>query len=86
MPIKEIRVVRRGVSRQEYAEYFAGLGMQVEPGRFQGPGWEVVVGEERQAKLHVCVFQEVEIIFRAEDGFVQELVAAFRLKFMRAGA
>ncbi|EEG78738.1 hypothetical protein [Dethiobacter alkaliphilus] len=82
---KEIKLLRRGVPRQEYLDYFLALGKEVEPGRIVGPDWEVVVGQEREAKILNCFIEESEVIFRGEEDVVNELINDFRLKFLRAG-
>lgn len=86
MAHKETRLIRRGVPRKEYLDYFLTLGEQAEPGRFIGVNWEVVVGEEREGKiLTTCCIVEAEIIFRGEEDVIKAMIDAFRLKFLRAG-
>lgn len=86
MAQKEMKLIRRGVPRREYIAYFQSLGQEQESSRFTGPGWEVVLGEERQVELLRCLVQEVEIVFRAEEELIEQMVQAFRKQFMRAGA
>jgi hypothetical protein len=84
---EEVTLIRRGVARWEYIAYFQALGTEVEPGRFTGPDWEVQVGEERQVTvLRSWSMLEVPITFRGESDRVKQLVDAFRMQFLRAGA
>lgn len=82
----EIRMVRRGVRREEYLSYFQALGgVETEPGHFTFPDWDVTVSEERQAALFAHFISEVDIVFRGPERMLPDIVAAFRLRFLRAG-
>lgn len=82
----EIRVVRRGVPREEYLTYFKSLGgVETEPGHFAFPDWDVTVSEERHAALFTHTISEVDVVFYGAVEKLPEIVAAFRLRFLRAG-
>jgi hypothetical protein len=84
---EEIRLIRRGVPRREYIEYFQSLGKEAAPGHFSGPNWEVILSDERSITvMAACCVLETELVFRGEAERVRQMVDAFRLKFMRAGA
>ena len=82
---KEIRLIRRGVPRQEYLDYFLSVGSEISPGHFLGKQWTVTVGEEREVKVLNCSIAEAEVIFRGEENVIRQLIDDFRLKFLRAG-
>lgn len=83
--MKEMRIIRRGIPREEYLEYFRNLASkEVEEGLFVGSDWEVLVDKPRDIKMFGQAMKEVDIVFRAEETLVDQMVAAFRLQFMRA--
>ncbi|MDW7650641.1 MAG: hypothetical protein SCK29_12570 [Bacillota bacterium] len=85
MTEKETRILRRGIPREEYLEYFKSAGGdETEPGHFVGPGWEVIVGEEKGVKILGQIMRESEILFRGEEEVIGKLLSQFRIKFMRA--
>jgi hypothetical protein len=82
---KEVRIIRRGVPREEYIQYFRTQGEETDPGRFTGSDWEVVVGEYRKCQFFNITIEEEEIIFRGPEETVEKMLNAFRVKFLRAG-
>jgi hypothetical protein len=84
MAEKEIKILRRGIPREEYVEFFRSIGEEVEPGRFAGHGWDVVVGEERGVNMMGQIMREAELIFHGEEEILADLLTRFRTKFMRA--
>lgn len=82
----EIRIVRRGVPREEYLMYFKSLGgVETEQGHFIFPDWDVTVSEERHAALFTHTICEVDVVFCGAEDKLPAIVAAFRMRFLRAG-
>ncbi|MDW7650640.1 MAG: hypothetical protein SCK29_12575 [Bacillota bacterium] len=85
--MKQVCMKRRGVPRDEYLAYFRDLGgKETEPGYFTGPGWTAEVGEVQEAKLFNQTLHEVDVTISAAEDKIDEMVHAFRIKFLRAGA
>ncbi|ABR50259.1 hypothetical protein Amet_4178 [Alkaliphilus metalliredigens QYMF] len=75
----------RGVTRAELAEYFKELASCEAGGAYYGKGWQVILAEEKICRLGSIKLPEVTITFHGEEGVYHEMIAIFRLKFLRAG-
>lgn len=75
----------RGVSRQEFEEYFRSLSNYSYEKRFYGADWIVELGDEKLCSICSIELVSVEIVFIAPKESLGDLLANFRSKFMRAG-
>jgi len=67
-------------------EYFKSLSkFSYEEKRFYGSDWLVELGDEKPCVLCSIKLIAVEIAFTAPKESLKDLLADFRLKFMRAG-
>ncbi|GAW92487.1 hypothetical protein [Calderihabitans maritimus] len=85
MPKIEIKI-ESGIPRKYLIEYFTSISDSYnEQGKFWGSDWEVEVGEEQYRKFGTIKIPATQLIFRADKNRCNEIVEAFRLKFLSAG-
>jgi hypothetical protein len=86
MADKETTLEMRGMRRKELMRYFAELGGEErEHGQWTGTGWEVEIGEETFVTIGSLRIPSTMVSFRCGGEVLEQMVGAFRLKFLSAG-
>lgn len=76
----------RGMKRSEIINYFISInGENAGAGRFIGRNWQVEVFEENLVAIGSFKIPATKVIFRGEKELLEQMIAAFRLKFLSAG-
>lgn len=75
-----------GTLRKDILDYFVSISNDFDSkGTFIGPDWEVKVGKQEYRRLGSINLPSTKILFRADKHRCNEIVTAFRLKFLSAG-
>jgi hypothetical protein len=76
----------RGIRRSEIVDYFKSInGEEVSDGKFIVRESKVEVSEESFAQLGSFKLPATKVKFRGKKEFIEPLISAFSLKFLRAG-
>ncbi|WP_432664017.1 hypothetical protein R9X47_26070 [Wukongibacter baidiensis] len=75
-----------GINRVYIIEYFISICSSYDnQGNFKGANWEVEVAKEEYRKLGSIELPSTQIVFRANEDLVNQMVDRFRIKFLSAG-
>lgn len=86
MGIKEHSLEMRGMPRRELEEYFRSIGGKWDGKRtYYGPNWEVELSESWSCTLGTIQIPATQVIFRVKEEDMEEIVWAFRFRFLSAG-
>jgi hypothetical protein len=86
MIIVEKILEMRGMRRSEIINYFAGLnGEDKGDGKFAGLNWEVEVKEENLAAIGRLKLPSTKVLFRSDEEHIEQIIYAFKLRFLSAG-
>lgn len=76
----------RGMKRIEIVNYFVSIGGEtISHENFIGIGWEVDISQEKTIQLGSLRIPATIVILRCREDLVDEMIFAFRLKFLSAG-
>ncbi len=76
----------RGMKRKEIVDYFISIGgNDTMQGSLIGRGWEVEIGQEKAAKLGSFEIPSTNVKFQCEEELFENMIYAFRLRFLKAG-
>lgn len=76
----------RGMHRAEIMDYFISIdGTNIGFGKFIGPNWEVDISEENLIIIGSLKIPSTTVLFRSEKEQLEQMIWAFRLKFLSAG-
>lgn len=76
----------RGIGVPIVILYLTDLdGVEQEPGVIVGPGWQARVWAGEPFQLHALRLGVTEVAFSGEPAAVEQVVAAFQKKVIRAG-
>ena len=80
------RKISSGVYRTDIIEYLLSISNSFDSkGTFIGSDWEVEVGNQEYRRLGSINLPVTMVIFRAEKHRCNEIMTAFRIKFLSAG-
>ena len=86
MIIIEKMIEMRGMRRSEIINYFISInGENVGFGKFKGQNWEVKVSEESLMTIGSLEIPSTKVLFCGEKELLEQMITAFRLKFLSAG-
>ncbi len=75
-----------GMKRSDIVAYIVSIGGEDNgEGKYSGSGWEVEIGEEKQIARGSLRITSTRVLFRSEEERLEQLVSAFRLRFLSAG-
>lgn len=76
----------RGVSREDIEVWFSGSGWEnVSPGVWNFGGGSVRIGDFKEVSLGSISLPSVTLVFRLRKSVFDEVLSAFRARFLRAG-
>lgn len=76
----------RGIKRSELVNYFIGIdGKDEGCGYISGKDWNAQIGEETSVTLGSLKIPVVMVTFKSKKELFEEMVFAFRIKFLRMG-
>lgn len=76
----------RGMKRVEIVNYFISIeGKAMGGENFIGAGWEVEISQEETIALGSLKIPATIVILRCREDLIEEMIVAFRLKFLSAG-
>jgi len=76
----------RGMKRVELVNYFISIGGKaISDENFFGQGWEVEISKEKIVTLGSLKIPATIVVFRCKEDLFDEIIVAFRLKFLSAG-
>lgn len=86
MVIAEKTLEMRGIRRTEIMDYFISIdGEQIRDGKFIVGDSEVEVSEESLISIGSFKFPATLVKFHGDRELIEQLILAFRFKFLRAG-
>jgi len=86
MEFIEEKLEMRGMKRIEIVNYFISIGGKViSDGNFFGQGWEVELSKEKTIKLGSLKIPATIVILRCREDLIEQMIVAFRLRFLSAG-
>lgn len=71
--------------REEFIEYFKEIGVQRFEGIYEGEGWEVEIGYEKNKLIGKMHFITVDLTINVEDLIAKEFIDKLRIAFLRGG-
>lgn len=76
----------RGMKRAELVDYFLSIGGKTSDyEKILGQGWQVEVGNETLITMCSLKFPATLVILRCREDILEEMMDAFRLRFLSAG-
>jgi hypothetical protein len=76
----------RGMKRIEIVNYFISIGGKLISGeKFIGQGWQVEIEKEKVVTLGSLKIPATIVILRCRKDISEQILAAFRLRFLSAG-
>lgn len=76
----------RGVSREDVESYFLGSGWEnISPGTWVFGDGRVEIGDFEEVSLGSISLPSVTLVFRLRESVFDEVLSAFRARFLRAG-
>jgi hypothetical protein len=76
----------RGMKRIEIVNYFISIGGKVMSAeKLLGQGWQVEIAKEKLVTLGSLKIPATIVILRCRKDMSEQLLAAFRLRFLSAG-
>jgi hypothetical protein len=86
MEFVEKSLEMRGMKRIEIVNYFISIGGEViSDEKFIGQGWQAEIAKEKLITLGALKITSTIVILRCEKEIVDQLLDAFRLRFLSAG-
>lgn len=86
MKFVEKQLEMRGMKRIEIVNYFISIGGKVIGGEnFIGQGWEVEITQEKTIILGSLKIPATNVILRCRTDLIEQMLVAFRLRFLSAG-
>ena len=76
----------RGMKRIELVDYFLSIGGEASGfGRILGKGWQVEIGNEILITMCSLKFPSTLVKLRCREDILEQMIEAFRLRFLSAG-
>lgn len=76
----------RGMKRIEIVDYFISIGGEAVDGeKFTSQGWQAEISKEKLVILGSLKIPATIVILRCRKDISEQMLAAFRLKFLTAG-
>ena len=72
-------------NRQEFIDYFGKTGVKKSEGVYEGQGWEVEIGDEKNKMIGSICFKTIDLIINVEDTISKEFLDKLLLNFLRGG-
>lgn len=86
MEFLEENLEMRGMKRIEIVNYFISIGGKDMDGeKFIGQGWEVEIYQEKVISIGSLKIPATIIILRCRKDLSEQMLTAFRLRFLSAG-
>lgn len=84
--LKDETIEMRGVSREDLISFFRETGWrEVSPGLWRGKHGSMEMGEQSKVSLGSIRLPSVTLVFRLRKSAFDEVLSAFRARFLRAG-
>jgi len=86
MEFFEKTIEMRGMKRIDLVNYFISIGGEAMKGeKFSGQGWEVEISKEKLMKIGSLKIPATIVKVRCRKDISEQMLAAFRLRFLSAG-
>jgi hypothetical protein len=86
MEFVEKSLEMRGMKRAEIVNYFISIGGKlISDEKFIGQGWQVEIAKEKLVTLGSLKIPATVVILRCRKDISEQILAAFRLRFLSAG-
>lgn len=86
MEFVEKSLEMRGMKRIEIVNYFISIGGKIiSDEKFLGQGWQVEIEKEKVVTLGALKIPATVVMLRCRKDIADQVLAAFRLRFLSAG-
>ena len=86
MEFIEENLEMRGMKRIEIVNYFISIGSKtIDDEKFIGQGWQVEIRKEKLISIGSLKIPATTVILRCRKDLAEQMLAAFRLRFLSAG-
>lgn len=86
MDVMEKVLEMGGMQRREIVDYIISIGGEdIGDGKYVGQDWVVEIGEEKLVSIGSLIITSTRVTFRCRKERLEQMVDAFRLRFLSAG-
>jgi len=71
--------------RKEFIDYFSEIGARKSENIYEGQGWEVEIGDEKNKMIGSICLKTIDLIINVEDTISKGFLDKLLLKFLRSG-